>query len=104
MTAAFSSTTWYCPISLPITLNDLSNQTFKLPLKRKWSPSTQESTPSTAAQFGLKILAEPSPSIDSSTRPMNIIFVHGLGGDSKVPGQIFKQGHSGCCGYPQLRD
>jgi len=57
------------------------NQAFSLSCHRKKPPSTQLSTSSTPTQFGLKILVDPSLSSESSSSPpLNIIFVHGLGG------------------------
>jgi hypothetical protein len=54
-----------------------NHQPFKLPLKRKMSP--QIDSPAPSDHFGLRILVDPP---DAST-PINIIFVHGLGGSAE---------------------
>jgi hypothetical protein len=57
---------------------------FRLPWQRKSSPASPPAVPFEAPEttLGLQILHEPTTSSDSANRPINIIFVHRLGGSA----------------------
>jgi hypothetical protein len=76
----FSLERWYCHSPILDGANH-SKKAFKLSWQRLKSTRNEESTSSKPSQIGLRTLVEPSH--DSSTSPLNIVFVHGLGGSAE---------------------
>ena len=71
-----------CPVC--DSANYSSKKAFKLPWQQKKTPKVDDSTSSNPGQIGLTTLVEPTLShSSSSTSPLNIVFVHGLGGSAE---------------------
>jgi len=73
---------WYCLFPIPDSAKLSSQKAFTLPWQRKQTPSRiEDATSSNPSQIGLRTIVEP-PSHGSSNPPLNIVFVHGLGGSA----------------------
>ena len=77
----------HAPMVLPCPIRDSANYSSKNAFKLPWQQKTtriENSTSSTPGQIGLRILIEPDHLHNSSfTPPLNIVFVHGLGGSAE---------------------